>query len=111
MNSQQTAILIAILLSAVSVLADYFLKLASQKEVALNSWLFLGGLSYALTAIGWVFVFRHLTFAQVGVVYSVSNVLLLALVGVVVLGETLRPIEAVSIGLGIVSIVILVRFA
>ena len=54
MQAQLFSMLIAVGLSAVGVLADYFLKLASLQEVSLNRWLFLGALAYASTAVGWV---------------------------------------------------------
>ena len=48
---------------------------------------------YASTAFGWVFVMKHLKLATVGVVYSISMVLLLTAVGVVAFKESLNGYE------------------
>ena len=48
------AILVTIGFSAVGVLGDYFLKLASQRETPLrNLWFHVGFVVYASTAFGW----------------------------------------------------------
>jgi len=52
------ALLIALSLSAVTVLADYFVKKASLENTIWNKWLVFGAVIYGLTAIGWVFVMK-----------------------------------------------------
>jgi drug/metabolite transporter (DMT)-like permease len=97
-------------MSGVGIAGDYFLKRASQRESPLASQAFLVGLVlYASTAFAWVFVMRHLKLATIGVIYSVSMVLLLAGMGVLFFGETLNRSEVVGIALAIASLFLLAR--
>jgi drug/metabolite transporter (DMT)-like permease len=54
---------------------------------------------------------RHLKLATIGVVYSISMVLLLTAVGVVLFGESLNRYELAGIILAVASLVLLMRFA
>jgi len=99
-------------LGIVTVVGDYLLKRASNHTAPLSSaWFVMGFFVYASTAFGWVYVMRHLQFASLGAVYAVTSVLLLALTGVLFLGESLKWEEAVGIGMAVSSIVLLGRFA
>ena len=61
-------------------------KFASANENSLKTvHFYIGFVLYASTAFGWVFVMKHLKLATIGVVYSVSMVLLLTAMGVVFL--------------------------
>jgi undecaprenyl phosphate-alpha-L-ara4N flippase subunit ArnF len=105
------ALLVAAGLAGVGVLADYFLKLASERELsAQTSWFWVGLGVYAAMAGGWVYVMRHLSFAEIGIVYSVTTVLLLTLVGVVVLGESLHGHEMLGAAMAVGSLLLLARF-
>jgi small multidrug resistance pump len=105
-------ILITIGFSAVGVLGDYLLKLASAQTTPLRSrWFYLGFAVYASTAFGWVYVMRHLKLATIGVVYSVSMILLLTTVGAVIFRESLSIYEVAGIVLAVASLVLLIRFA
>ena len=74
--------------------------------VRLSTWWFLlGFVVWSSTAFVWVYVMQHLRFATLGAVYGVTSVLLLALVGLLFLGESLKWQEAVG------SILLLGRFA
>ncbi len=98
-------------IAAVTVLGDYFLKLASQETSAVyNRWFLAGFVIYALCSFGWVFAMRHMKLATIGVVYSLSTVLLLAALGVVVFGESLNRYEVAGIGFAVLSILLLARF-
>jgi len=99
-------------IAVVTVLGDYYLKLASQlSSPYLNRWFFTGLLIYSASAFGWVYAMRHMKLATVGIVYSLSTVLLLAALGVVIFREPLNRYEIVGICLGALSIVLMVRFA
>src|SRR5262245_6634499 len=112
MDTRTIAVLVTVLFSAVGVLGDYFLKLASARDQPLRTGCFyLGVACYASTAFGWVFVMRHLKLATIGVLYSVSMVLLLTAVGVVLFRESLNYLELVGIVLAVASLVLLMRFA
>jgi multidrug transporter EmrE-like cation transporter len=54
---------------------------------------------------------RHLKLATIGVLYSVSLVLLLTAVGVVLFRESLSYFEIIGIILAVASLVLLMRFA
>lgn len=111
MSPRQMALLVAIGLAAVGVLADYFLKLASaHSDSARSSWFWLGLVVYAGMAGGWVYVMRHLSFSEIGIVYSVATVLLLMLVGTLVLKETLRAHEIIGAAMAVGSLILLSRF-
>lgn len=111
MTNTTLAILVTVLLSIVAVVADYFLKRATEIDVPYKSgWFLIGLLIYASTAFGTVFVFQHIKLAITGVVYSVSFVLFLTALGVLYFGEALQTREAVGIVMAITSLVLLGRF-
>ncbi|WP_413174171.1 hypothetical protein [Anabaena azotica] len=112
MNQAYIAILIAVALSSLGVLGDYFLKIASNNESSLQTrWFLFGVVILASTAFGWVYTMKHLKLATIGVIYSVSTVVLLALVGVTFFQESLNPYEIVGILLAITSLVLLSAFS
>jgi small multidrug resistance pump len=110
MNKTNLAVAVAVVMSGVGIAGDYFLKRASEGNSPLATRPFLIGLAlYASTAFAWVFVMRHLKLATIGVIYSISMVLLLAGMGVLFFGESLSRTEAVGIVLAIASLVLLAR--
>ena len=112
MTKTTLAVVVTIAFSAVGVLGDYFLKLASAREQSLRTgWFYLGFALYASTAFGWVFVMKYLKLATISVLYSVSMVLLLTAVGVVLFEESLNYYELAGIVLAVASLVLLMRFA
>lgn len=112
MEKTTLAIFVTIAFSAFGVLGDYFLKLASSEPAWFKSkWFYVGFLIYASTAFGWVFVMQHLKLATIGVVYSVSMILLLSAIGIIGFRETLSAYEIIGIAMAIGSLVLLVRFA
>jgi small multidrug resistance pump len=112
METKTIAVLVTIAFSAIGVVGDYFLKLASAREQPLRTgWFYLGFALYASTAFGWVFVMKHLKLATISVLYSVSLVLLLTAIGVVLFRESLNYFEVIGIMLAVVSLVLLMRFA
>ena len=110
MDRTWLAVLVTVAFSGVGVLGDYFLKRASDQVYPLRTWAFaLGFAVYASTAFGWLFVMRHLKLATIGVVYSVSMVVLLTLVGWLAFGETISRSEAVGLVLAVGALVLLTR--
>jgi len=106
------AVLVTLAFSVIGVVGDYFLKLASTREQPLGTrWFYVGFVLYASTAFGWVFVMRHMKLATIGVLYSVSMILLLTTIGVVVFRESLNHFEMAGIVLAVASLVLLIRFA
>ncbi len=112
MDKSVWAVLVTIGFSAVGVVGDYFLKLASKEEQFFKSaWFYIGFIVYGSTAIGWVFVMKHLKLATIGVVYSVSMILLLTALGVVLFRESLSYYEIAGLAMAIGSLFWLIRFA
>jgi drug/metabolite transporter (DMT)-like permease len=98
MENKPLARAVTIGFSIMGVLGDYFLKLASDSRNPLKSrWFFIGFVVYAATAFGWVYVMRHLKRATIGVVYSVSMILLLTLVVVALFREPLNRFEVTGL--------------
>jgi small multidrug resistance pump len=111
MDKTVLAVIVTIAFSVVGVVGDYFLKLASAKDESLKSPAFyIGFVLYASTAFGWVFVMKHLKLATVGVVYSISMVLLLTAVGVVAFKESLNGYEIAGLAMAVGSLLLLTRF-
>jgi drug/metabolite transporter (DMT)-like permease len=112
MDGKTLAVVVTVAFSMVGVLGDYFLKVASAEEHSLRSPAFYVGFAvYASTAFGWLFVMKHLKLATIGVVYSVSMILLLTAIGVALFGERVSSAEIVGVLLAVASLVLLVRFA
>jgi drug/metabolite transporter (DMT)-like permease len=112
MNPTSIGIIIAVSLSLLGVVGDFFLKNASNNESSLNNYWFIFGLvTLASTAFGWVYVMKYLKLATIGVIYSVSTIVLLALVGVAFFQESLNPYEIVGILMAISSLVLLSSFS
>ena len=112
MNSILIAFLIGIGLSAITVLADAFIKHASLQN-AFSGWqmLILGAVIYGLTAFGWFFVMRKIKLSTLGVLYGVSVIIILTLVSMFYFKEKISSIEIFGIALAIISLMILSRFA
>ncbi len=112
MGNKSLAVMVTIAFSVVGVVGDYLLKLSSDAKNPLKTRSFyLGFAVYASTALGWVFVMKHLKLGTIGVVYSVSMILLLTGVGVVVFGEPLGRYEIVGLAMAVASLFLLIRFA
>ncbi|MEI6493404.1 MAG: transporter [Verrucomicrobiota bacterium] len=98
-------------LSFLCVGADYLLKRASAFPQPYKSpWFIVAVFIEASTAFGWIYVMQHIKLATLGAFYSVSIVLLLALLGVTVFNESLSSREYLGIGFAILSLVLLGRF-
>jgi len=106
------AYVVAVLMSALGVAGDYFLRVAGSGPRYI-SWgpFIVGVLLYALTAIGWFYAFKHMKLAMVGVVYSLSTLILLTLLGTLYFREHLSYVEGIGLLLAIVVIILLARFA
>ncbi|MEI8206681.1 MAG: hypothetical protein WCG03_07375 [Kiritimatiellales bacterium] len=109
--SSWRVILAIIGIAVVTVAGDYFIKLASlANRPVQNKWFVAGCIIYVLSTFGWVFVLRHIKLASIGVIYSLSIVVLLAALGVFVFGENLNRFEIAGFGFAVIAIVLLGRF-
>ncbi len=112
MGSKGLAVVVTVAFSLIGLLGDYFLKLASAHEQPLRTASFsIGFALYASTALGWVFVMKHLKLATIGVLYSVTMIVLLTAMGAVFFKESLTPYEVVGVLMAIGSLLLLMRFA
>ena len=102
---------VAILLSAVAVLADYFIKKASLLPSIWNKSLLIGAVIYGLSAIGWVVVMKSMKLSTLGVIFGLSCIIMVTAISVFIFHEKLSTIEIIGILLGIISLTILYRFS
>lgn len=110
MTDHHIAVLVVLGLSVLGVVADVFLKLASESSSPLGHYgFYVGVVGYAGTAFGWVYAMQFLKLSHVGAYYSIFTILLLVVVGVVAFEETLRPSEWLGIALAMISVVLLFR--
>jgi drug/metabolite transporter (DMT)-like permease len=111
-NDKALGVVVTVAFSLLGVVGDYFLKVASeQPRVLATPAFYVGFVIYASTAFGWVFVMKHLKLATIGVVYSVTMVLLLTAIGVVGFRESLSAPEIAGLLMAIASLILLMRFA
>lgn len=81
-----------------SVAGDFFLKLASARDVgALSGAFAMGAGLYVVTALGWMIAMRFMPMATVGVAYSAAMLVLIALLGAFVFGERLAARECLGV--------------
>jgi drug/metabolite transporter (DMT)-like permease len=105
-------ILIAVFLSLVGVIGDFFIKLSGSGTKFMEiKWFVIGFLIYGLTAFGWFYVMKNIKLATLGVFYAISTIIFLVIVGVFYFKESLNVYEIVGISLALISLIILGRFA
>jgi len=106
------AVLVTIGFSAFGVVGDYFLKRASLQEYPIRTGAFAIGFTvYASTAFGWLFVMRYMKLGTIGVVYSMSLIILLTLTGVIAFKEPINKYEILGIILALAAMGLLIRHA
>jgi drug/metabolite transporter (DMT)-like permease len=102
---------IVVSLSVVCAVADYWLKRASNLTHPLRSYAFASGVGlYAISAFGWVYIFRHFKLATVSAFFSLVVVVLLAITGVVAFRESLSASEIVGLICAVAALGLLGRF-
>lgn len=103
-------ILGVVVMAGVGVLGDYFIKISGSTDEYISIRYFLVGMAiYTLTAVGWFFVMKYIKISSLGIIYSVSTAILLALVGFIFFKEDMKIANIIAIVLGIISIVILAK--
>ena len=92
----------------VTIVGDYFVKLASTRSDGLISFhLLLGGLFYGVSVVGWYYLMKTHSLAVIGGLYSAATILILAALGFFVFKEAIGLREGIGISLAFVSVVIL----
>ena len=98
--------LILAVITGLTLVGDYCIKLASDQPDGLASRAFLLGIVlYGLPAFGWFFLMRAHSLAAIGVFYSASTILLLAALGVVIFHEPFGKREIIGLSFAIASVV------
>jgi len=107
-----TIFLVAVGLSAVTVIADSMIKKATliKPGIAVLLLVILGALIYGLTAFGWFRVLQKMELLNAAVIYTLSCIILIALVSVFYFKERLLTIEIIALVMAVASMVILYRF-
>ncbi len=101
-----------VLMNIISVFGDVFVKKAAlQKKFDGISLLLIGALIYSLTALGWFYIFRGMKLSSAGAISALFVVLTTVTAGIFYFNEKLQPLEFLGIGLALISIVLLYRFA
>jgi small multidrug resistance pump len=109
--SRSVAFLVALALTITGVVADAFLKMASQQPRSFQTrWFAIGLICFVAAAFGWVAVMKQLKLSTIAGVYSVGTVLCLTLVGMVLFRESLNRFEVIGLLLAVVSLILLGRF-
>lgn len=94
--------------TVMTVGGDYFIKSATGHAAGMASAFFvIGMLLYALSAFGAFHLMRSHTLTWFAVSYSVATLILIALLGVVVFGETLRLRDGIAVGLALGAVVLI----
>jgi len=95
-------------ITIMTLVGDYCIKLATHKDTGLYSPLFMiGAVFYGIPAVGWFFLMKSHSLAMVGVMYSASTLVLLTLMGFVVFKESLGWRELVGLSLAISAVIVM----
>ena len=107
-GAQIKTALILCCITAMTLMGDYCIKLATGKIGGLLSVQFIvGALLYGITAIGWFFLMKDNSLAIIGVLFSASTVILLAALGTFVFKEPFGWREAAGIFLAVLAVVVI----
>jgi len=88
--------IVVILISAVTALGDFFMKLAGNSNEYMNiKWFTYGILLYLITGFGWFIAMKTIKISSMGVLFF---------------NEKLNTIEVIAIIMGVASICLLLRF-
>lgn len=99
-------ILTAIVITQIS--GDYFVKIASGRPDSLMSLnLAIGVMLYGATALGWYFLMKVHSLAEIGVIYSASTILILAALGYFAFHEAIGFRQAVGLTLAVASVFVM----
>lgn len=107
MSETRIALIIVIVLSVLSVLADVLIKRAADKNQMLSLDFVLGATIYGLSGFGWFYALRSLKLATLGGVYALSTLVLVVISGIVFFREKLSLLEYGIVAMAVVCIFIL----
>lgn len=96
------------IVTVVTLIGDYFLKMATRKpEGMASAWFVVGAATYGLLAIGWYFLMKSNSLATIAVMFSASTILLLTALGHFVFKEPFGVREGLGVSLAVLSVVVM----
>lgn len=109
MTEAKLAFLVVFALSAVTALADIFVKKAAEMDRIDSVYLVLAALIFGASSYGWFFVLKYINLATLGGIYSLATILLLVLAGTVLFDERLKAADLVVIAASIIALIVFWR--
>ena len=105
-------LLATVVLGLIGVAGDFFLKIAgSGKKFMEVRWFVAGALIYLGSAFGWFYLMKNVKLYTLGVFYSVSLVIALALLDIFYFKDPVSPYEMVGLLMAVTSLILLGKFA
>ena len=102
------AFLVLGIVTTVTLLGDYFLKMAADTADGMKTGWFAAGVAiYALLAIGWYCLMKGNSLAAISVMFSASTILLLSALGYFVFKEQFGMRESLGVSLAVLSVVVI----
>lgn len=100
-----------VVLSVVETVGDSIIKQAGNnpEKYMLVGWFVLGVCVYMLAATGWFFVFKHVKLGSIGMIYGLTTVISLVVMGIVFFDETYTKTEIFGLLLGFTALLLLAR--
>ena len=94
------------------IVADYAIKLAADAGHTVSStYVFIGVVLYAGSAVLWFYAMQHVTLVQAGVAYSMLTLIALAIIGALWFDEPLYFREYAGLGCALLAMVLMTRSA
>ena len=109
MTDARLALLVAVALSALTALADSFVKKAAELGRVESGYMVLAAIIFGGSAFGWYFTLRHVNLATLGGVYCLTTILMLAISGTVFFGEKLSFADLFVIFMSLMAIAVFWR--
>lgn len=94
----------------INLLGDYYVKIASLGN-APKEWqkILLGASLYGVSALGWVFIYRHGKFFTVEAISAIGSMVISLLVSQIVFKEKISSNELIGVVLGLASVYMLLK--
>lgn len=96
--------------SIVGVFGDVAMKLAGNRAETNWYWMMAGFASYLVTGFGWYYLLRKERIAIIGPMLTMSNTILIILIGFFAFKETVSTREWLAIGFAISSLALLIKW-
>lgn len=92
------------------IIGDFAIKMAADAGHTISStYVALGVLLYAISALLWFYAMQHITLVQAGVAYSMLTLIALAVIGALWFNEPLQLREYAGLGCALLAMVLMSR--